>query len=505
MSVLSTLELVCKGFGIETLSPVQSAICKAMDGEPLGQLWDDANVKEVFGHAKPPEVIAETVLLVAASRALKTKITAARGVRSVMACDTGMMTPGDEARFSVLASDLDKAKVTLGNMLALAQRCYPDFIEGDPKVQSFRLMRDRDKGLALEVALAALAKGGGGLISRWSAGASFSEAPRMVGEEDGARNIDDSLTALRNRMLPGSSIVLEGSPWAPFGPIFDLDRERFGRPDKDVLVIRAPGPLLWPERYTKEYCERLRRIDERAFQADVLGKYVDPEDSLFATEDILACTEKGVMEREPRKDEAGELTIEYVAAMDPATRGNAWSLVIIGTTHDGPKGEEYEQAVAIQWQGTPQSPLDPFEVLKEAKAVCAPFGIDDAFTDQASFDALAAIGDRVGFGLIGLFGAEDSRDLDCEAAYAAISQRRIELLDNGQQRTDLQRVAKRVTSNNFVYQYPTSGNGRHCDFVPALGRAIRYAPRPPGDTRPERTIAKNRPKSAASWAKGLVR
>jgi hypothetical protein len=74
MSVLSTLELVCKGFGIETLSPVQSAICKAMDGEPLGQLWDDANVKEVFGHAKPPEVIAETVLLVAASRALKTKI-----------------------------------------------------------------------------------------------------------------------------------------------------------------------------------------------------------------------------------------------------------------------------------------------------------------------------------------------------------------------------------------------------------------------------------------------
>jgi len=300
----------------------------------------------------------------------------------------------------------------------------------------------------------------------------------MVGEDEGAKNLNESLTALQNRMLPGTSIVLEGSPYAPWGPFHSLDREHFGQPSPEILVMRAPGPLIWPERYTPAYCEKIRKLDPRAYQADVLGEYVDPESSLLATPDIEGCTDWGVTARKPREG------VEYVAALDPATRGNSWTLIVLCTPREGRLGEEYEVALAHQWQGTPQKPLRPSEVLQEIKALCAPFGVTDAFSDQASFDALADIGDRMGFGLAGLFGSEGATEADCEALLPVISERRIRLVDNGQLRNDLQRVAKRVTTSGYAYQLPTSGDGRHCDFVPALGRAVRYAPRAPGAQSP---------------------
>jgi hypothetical protein len=411
---------------------------------------------------------------------------AARAARSAHDCSLSLIAPGDEIRLSVLGVDQDKARAALANVLAITQRCYGEAMRGDPLKNSFKLDRDTDKNVAVEVAIAALAKGGQTVVSRWSAGALFTEAPRMIGEEDGARNLDESLMALRNRMLDGSVILIEGSPYQPFGPVFDLDKERFGKPDEDVIVCKAPGRLLWPDRYTPDYCSWLQRTDANAYETDVLGNYIDPPDSLFATADVLACIEPGVTRREPILDERGQLKHEHVAAMDPATRSAKWTLVVLRTLRDGPRGLEYEQVLAKEWQGSSERPLKPWDVLTEARDLCAPYGVTDAFTDQASFDALADIGDRVGFGLTGLFGGEDSHEKDCEALHPVIAGRRIRLLDNPQQRVDLQRVSKRITSNGYSYQYPTSGNGsgtprarpRHSRR--RLDPRSRHRPTPPG-------------------------
>jgi hypothetical protein len=51
---LSTFDLFRQGFGIKDPSPVQIAIMFAMDGLPLGALWDDENVRTVFGGTRPP-------------------------------------------------------------------------------------------------------------------------------------------------------------------------------------------------------------------------------------------------------------------------------------------------------------------------------------------------------------------------------------------------------------------------------------------------------------------
>lgn len=479
-NIPTTIELIMShdGFDIANPSQVQMAICLAIDGLSLDGIWEDPEVRATFGGVRPPEVKPHMVLLVAASRALKTKMVSAACVRNVLTCDTSRIATGDEIRMSILGPDIDKAKPALTNMLALVQKRFPERLAKDPLKQSMRIVRDVEKGISIEVTLAALTRGGGGLVSRWCAGAHFSEGPRMIGEEDGARNLDESLTALQNRMLPGAQIIIEGSPFAPFGPVFDMDREHFGKPTADLLVMRAPGPRLWPERYTPEFCERIKARDERAYRADVLGEYVDPENSLIATVDIEKCIERGTTKRDPIPG------VGYVAAIDPATRGATWTLTVLGTIGESERGELFEQAVCTGWKGTPDKPLKPWDVLTECRDICSPYGVDSAITDQASFDALADIAERVGFGLVGLFGSDGSPELDCEHTKTVIAEHRIALLDHGQQRTDLQRVTRRVTSNGSSYQLPTSGDSHHCDHVPPLGKAIRYAAPPP--KRPER-------------------
>lgn len=493
MTVPTTLELVTRapnGFGITEPSHVQEAICLAMDGLCLGNLWEEPDVRAVFGGERPEEHQPDMVLLVAASRALKTKMIAAKGVQTGMSCDMrsvaegGYLSPGDEIRLSVIGPTMDKAAPAFTNMYALATRAFPGFVE-KPLVRSFHLRRSPD--FAIEVTGSALTKEGGGVIARWSASAIFTEATRMVGEEEGEVNLEETLANLENRMLPGAIRLLEGSPWAPWGPIHKLDRENFGKPTRGLLVIRANGPQLWPRRYTKEYCDMMAaKPDKRAHQADVLGLYVDPEDSAIPTVTIDAAIDKGIARRTPRKDKDGNLTHKYTFAMDPATRRNTWTLTGICCTAEN----RFEQAYLRSWTGTPSAPLKPSALLREARDDMKEYGENEAHTDQASFDALADTGEELGKldiaegkpdggPLYLLFVPSDDTDLDCDKVQNELREQHVRLLDDEPQRTDLQRIKTRAkTDGTTRYHLPEVG-GRHCDTVPALGKCLRYPPDPP--------------------------
>lgn len=487
----TTLELFSdpSSFGITNPSPAQQAIAQALDGLDVGDLWDDPQVRAVFGGVRPePGVTPDEVLLVAASRAGKSKLVAARMVRCALTCDMGQVALGDEVRVTILGPDLDKTRPAFTNMLALMKRRFPDMLESELKT-SFRIVRNKTLP-SIEVTMSALSGAGGGVVARWCAAAMFTEAPRIIGEDEGDKNLESSLDALQNRMLPGGQVVCEGSPWAPWGPIFKKDMAHFGKPTAALLVLRANGPTLWPERYTPTYCLKLLLKNPRAHQADVEGRYVDPENALIPTAMIDACIDADVLMREPIRDkQTGALVHEYVFAMDPATRGNAWTLVGLRCIAK----DRYEEVLLLQWQGTPDKPLKASIVLREARDALAPYGSNEVYTDQASFDTLDDTATNLGkldiadgrpdggpLSLVGLFGELDSKDEDCAHVCLAIGEERIRLLDDVQQKMDLQRVKKRVTTNDAVFQYVQSGDGRHCDTVPALGKCLRFAPEPPG-------------------------
>ena len=84
--------------------------------------------------------------------------------------------------------------------------------------------------------------------------------------------------------------------------------------------------------------------------------------------------------------------------MDPATRGNAWALVI--TTTERRDGREVQViALARQWVGSSVTPLSPRKVLSEIAPILRGYGLRSVLTDQWSADALRDIGHDFGLGV----------------------------------------------------------------------------------------------------------
>src|SRR5690606_20536448 len=118
---------------------------------------------------------------------------------------------------------------------------------------------------------------------------------------------------------------------------------------------------------------------------DVLALYADPEESLFTSVEVEGAT------RATEGDVPPVPGGQYAAAMDPATRGNAWTLVINECTgRGGPGGVTpmYRVVLNREWVGSKAKPLSPNRVLEEIAALCAPYGVTMVMTDQHALDAL---------------------------------------------------------------------------------------------------------------------
>ncbi len=463
-----------QGFGLATATPVQRAICRVSDGLPLGDLWGFEEVRQAFGGRRPPERAPKLLCVLAAIRTAKSIIAAARSFVASQNCDLSQLSPGDQVRVPVVATERDTAGAVFKHVsdTAIASPLLRAMLMGDPTADTVTLKHP--SGRPIEIKVSALSKAGSTLVGRWLAGCVFDEAPRMVGEAEGVKNLDDNMQAVAGRILPGGQIMLIGSPWAPFGPVYDLVEQRFGKPDEDVVVIRGTGPLMNPVYWTPERCERLRTsnlgTDRQAYRTDVLGEFADPEEALFSSEAIIDATRKE-LERGP------EPGLFYVAAMDPGGRASAWTLVVVACT--GVKGwghPTYSVVVAKQWMGSSSKPLQPRLILEQIAKALAPYAIDTIFTDQFAYEALNDVAYEFGLGLVGTQVQANERLQHVEAIRATLHEGRLELPPEPYLRTDLIRTRKRVTSNGVTIQYPQSGDGRHCDYVPALGLALVNPP-----------------------------
>lgn len=341
------------GFGLETATPLQRAICRAADGVSLGELAENPAIVRAFGGTLPePGAIPQILMVLAGIRGGKSTMAASRAVLSSQTCDLSKVSPGDEVRIPVLAVDKDSAAVAFTQMIGhiQARPALRKLLVGNPTAESFFLRHPT--GRMIEVKVTALARAGSTLVGRWLAGAIFDEAPRMSGDES-VKSLSESLRAIQGRMLPGSQIWMVGSPHAPFGPVYEMQLERFGRPGPDIVVIRAPGPELNPHWWTPERCEEMRVRSPAAHRTDVLAEFADPEESLVSSLELEQCMRGAPLELpfDPK--------CTYVATMDPATRGNAWTLVVYACTGlggDTGLSPRYTVACAREWIGGARAP-----------------------------------------------------------------------------------------------------------------------------------------------------
>jgi hypothetical protein len=460
------------GFGMTEISRVQRAICRVMTGEPLGELAHDPDVVTMLGGAAAvdslPQEAPDVLVLGAAVRCGKSTIVAAKALRNAYLGDCSGLAPGEIPRVAILSVDLDKARETFSKIVGALQ-ASPTLgrLLMKPPGSDSVIIRNR-WGWPVEIKVVAGARAGKTLVSRWLLGFIADEAPRMVGEDEGVVNLDDALSAIRARMRKGAQIDLVGSLWAPRGPVFNYVTERHGKPGADLVVMLATGPMLRPELYTPEYCARIQKADDRAYQADVMSKFADPISALLASVNVTACTRQDTR-LGPTPGQG------YVAVIDPATRGNGWTLVVLGST---PRGG-YEVCVAREWIGSRSAPLRASRVLPEIDEELSAFGIEECVTDQAGYDHLVDIAEltKVSFSLR-LAARND--DVAIMNLRNLIAEQTISLPNNSQLKTDLIAIRTRpkAAGGSQVVLIKTQ-DGRHCDYGAAMLLAAQCLPQPP--------------------------
>jgi hypothetical protein len=466
------------GFGLATATPLQLAICRLIDGKPLAGLervpllknagvyaadireratlkWSVGSLRAVASK-RPAEAY-----IVGPIRSGKSLLTAAVAVCATQRCDVSLLGAGEVPRVSVVSLTTDLARVVHGHVTGrvAASAALKKLAIGEPTSDS--VMFRHPTGVPIEVKIVAGSRAGGSLVARWSAGVIFDEFTRMVGGSEGVVNFDDARSAVAGRLLPGAQLCGIGSPWAPFGPAFDLVTAHWQKPTPERIVIRAVGPAMNPVFWTPERCEELRRRDPSAFRTDVLGEFADPESTMFSSDDLALVTRRDAVGLGP---EPGHF---YVAAMDPATRGDAWTLVVATRLAGG----KLAVVMARQWQATRGAPLSPDDVLREIAEELRPYNVARVATDQWAADALADIGSRYGL-CVASEAITASRKVELfETMRALVLSGGVELPPVRELLEDIRRVRKKVTQNGITIDLPRAA-GRHCDYAFAAALAL---------------------------------
>lgn len=483
---VETLFTSAEYFGVTTATPLQRAVCRIVDGRPLGDAAEDAHVELALSSWKDPTrkvnprapiARPKQMVYLAGTRCGKTRFAASLAIRLAMTCDLKHLMPGEIPRVPIVSLSLDLADVAFSQ---LSVTCMMQ-----PKLRAL-LLEEPTAGLVLlrhpsgrpvEITVAAGKKAGGSLVARWVPGVIFDEAPRMTGSSDGSVvNLSDMRTAVETRLLPGAIALELGSPWAPFGPVYDTTKQYHGAPADGVLVVRAKAWWLNPSWWTKERREEMAKSKKAevriALRTDGEAEFTTPEESMYGHTALEAATKTWTS----RPYEKGH---EYVATMDPATRSNAWTLTIATRRRNGRLAVVYAQ----QWIGTKAEPLSPKAVLKEVALILKRYRLTSVETDQWATDFVRDMagdakddeGRDIGFSIIEHTWDAENKWQKFKTFGERLDEGLVELPAVPEVIEDLKRVKRRVTQQGVQIVMPKTPDGRHCDFAPAVVLALaRY-------------------------------
>jgi len=468
-------------FGLKTATRAQRAICRIADGWSLPPaMLKDRTVQNILGRGHnsselvvPPRQTPSQLLLIAAIRTFKSLLAAAVAIRSALFSDLSVIGEGEaHAKVFILSNDRKNAQAVFDHLLGKVQTspALQGRVAKPPTAESIVLKRD--DGKVVEIEVRAAKKGGTGVVGRWLCAAIFDEVTFMLGEDDGAASLDASLAQCVGRIVPGGQIVMIGSSYAPpRGPAYEMLMGNWGRPSPELVALWATGPELNPVAYSKKNCLALVKAGRDKARAYLTRQFRDPATGFISPDLVDDAIRKGVHVIPP---EDGHV---YVAATDPATVKNVWTLIILDTVSGCPV--RYRVVLAMQWVPEDGQRLRPSVVIKESAGVVKPYGIDTIYSDHHMQSALADMAEAEGIAWSGEQShGKEKADLYIELG-RVFNDRLIEIPPDPYLRRDLISVRKHITQDNTPqFVLTKTPDGRHCDYVPAFARALKYAPEP---------------------------
>lgn len=464
--------LLCspKAFRLTTATPLQRAICRAASGKPTGLPAED--IQRHFG-AEPTQR-PSLVVLICGVRSGKSLIAGAAAFHSALTADLTRLPGHERARVVIVAPTLANAELTF-RLLSGAVNAAPALkalIVGDTKNDQLTIRRA--DGRFVDIQVVAAHRGAVALRGTWLAGYVLEEVAFFGTDTTGyAINAEELLRAAGTRLVPGGQGWIISSPMGPQGLLHSLWRSHFGKP-ADVMVVKAPTLQMNHVTVNPQVIEELRARDPDAAAREFDAEWADQDTALIPATHIDASMRcEDILPYEEG--------FSYAAAMDPATRGNAWTLIISTQHHEKPM---QRIVLARQWIGSKVKPLNPDTVLAEQAVLLKDYHLDRCATDQHAADALKAIARRHELYLYDTASTrEENIDL-FQSMATKFSDGEIELPPDPAIRNDLLGIRKKVSSRITIVLLKTP-DGRHCDYAPSLARVLSMGCRPPTTPLPK--------------------
>jgi hypothetical protein len=264
------------------LTPAQRVLClvafDGVDPEQLDAADRDLALK-LFGPIDtiPPEARG-VVLFVKGARTGGSYMAALYALYRALTADLATLAPGELASALVVAPDTRLARQVLRYAIG-ASRSAPSIapLIGNETSDGFVLNRRDGKPVAVEVLPAT--RGGSALRGRSLVCAVLSEAS-FFRDESAVVNDNELYRAVAPRVMPGGLVVIESTPWAEQGLVYDLFRANWATPTT-CLAALAPTLLMRPDATTAALVARERLRDPENARREFDAEFMSGGSSLY--------------------------------------------------------------------------------------------------------------------------------------------------------------------------------------------------------------------------------
>lgn len=461
--------------GLIEASPLQRAVCRAADGLPMGGIVTAEQLREHFGCAAVPMVRPRLVALVAGVRGGKSRLAGTAALYAALTTDLGMIQQHEVPRFAVVAPTVDAATATYTLIVGMAHASpvLSRYVVGDPTASTLRIMRPDNR--LVEIVVVAAHRGGLSVRNRWLVGFVLDEVAQFGAQAMGAQvNAEEILQAAETRLLPGCQGWVISSPYGPSGLLHELWRAYYGKPSAERLVVHAPTRAFNPS-FEQSKIDAIRAVSPDVAAREYDATWLEADTAFYPEQHLAAATRHDPVVVPPPKRRAG--TWHFAAAMDPASKGNAWTFLVHCLVPSARGAPRHIVVMAAQWIGSRTDPLSPEEVMGEIATIAKSYGVRIIVSDIHMFDALQDIARRhnVSLELAPSTGPANLRRHETVAALLADGN--LELPDEPDLLSDLRQVRKIALANGLRVDLDAPNPaGRHCDYAAALALAIDYPP-----------------------------
>lgn len=286
------------------------------------------------------------------------------------------------------------------------------------------------------------------------------EVAKWADADTGANPAAEVLASVRPTMKtqPHARMALSSSPMSTMDAHYDA----YERGDTEGQII-AHAPTWVANPTVTEAETRRDEPDERVWQREYAAIPQAEAETSLITALLIDRARRAIPQCWDVPRIEGH---RYVAAMDPATRGHAWTLVVATKGPDGIRRVVF----AREWRGSPALPLRPSVVLAEIQIILAGYGLRWCTTDQAAVDHLR---DSCPKGLYlheHAWTQQNKRD-GYEHVLKLLQDELLELHPDANVKADLLGIRKCFTRSGVTYEL-AEAKGRHSDYAPAIALAV---------------------------------